>query len=400
MLNSYVMHPKEFKDFNEHLPWFDVSPRRQLLMTTEEFATLIERECQRSHRFQQHFSLVTFKIKAKDKASNYLLQILTKRLRTSDVAGWINHEYIGILLLDTALRHKVDSFIESIRQLVSQQAISLPEHHIHIYPHDWQVEKYPLKIKKITTYQRDTKQQTAIQSPINLLEVAPTTTPVFHRLFPRGMPWWKRTIDIIGATLGLLVLLPLLAVVAIYIKMVSPGPIFFRQPRAGYLGKSFIIWKFRTMQVNVNVAEHQKYISELLKTGKPMIKLESGDPQIIPHGNLLRKTGIDELPQLINVLRGEMSLVGPRPDVFYAVKNYKPWYHARSDAYPGLTGLWQVSGKNNISYEEMMRLDIKYARNISFWLDVKILLLTPITLVQQVVAHLKTRKTRQKNHVS
>jgi lipopolysaccharide/colanic/teichoic acid biosynthesis glycosyltransferase len=397
MSNSYVMQPKEFKDFNENLPWFDLNPHGyQLFMAAEDFAAVINRECQRSNRFQQNFSLVTFKIKENDKDSDQLLQVLARRLRTSDVAGWINHEYIGVLLSNTSLRHEVSSFIESIHQMVLQQATSLPEHHVHIYPHEWHVEKYPLKIKKSVTYQRDTSNQSIANNLINLSEVALANIPSFHQLFPMGMPWWKRATDIIGGTFGLLVLLPLLIVVAIYIKIVSPGPIFFRQPRAGYLGKSFIIWKFRTMKVNANVAEHQKYISELLKNGKPMVKLEDVDPQVIPHGNVLRKTGIDELPQLINVLRGEMSLVGPRPDVFYAIKNYKPWYHARSDAYPGLTGLWQVSGKNNISYEEMMRLDIKYARNFSFWLDVKILLLTPITIVQQVLARLKTRKSQQK----
>jgi lipopolysaccharide/colanic/teichoic acid biosynthesis glycosyltransferase len=386
------VHPKEFKDFNDNLPWFDLNPHGyQLFMGVEDFDEVINRECRRSDRFQQNFSLVTFKIKENDVSSDHLLQVLARRLRTSDVAGWINHEYIGVLLSNTSSRQDASCFIESIHKMVSLREVVLPEHHIHIYPHEWHGEGYDLKQNKPDNYQAhdDNYKKT---DTLKLSDMEITTTPNLNKLFPMGMPWWKRTIDIIGGTFGLLVLLPLLIVVAIYIKMVSPGPIFFRQPRAGYLGKSFTIWKFRTMKVNANVTEHQKYISELLKNGKPMYKLEDSDPQIIPHGNALRKTGIDELPQLINVLRGEMSLVGPRPDVFYAIKNYKPWYHARSDAYPGLTGLWQVSGKNSISYEEMMRLDIKYAHNISFWLDVKILLLTPITIIQQVLERLKNRK--------
>jgi len=392
MSNSFVVHPKEFKDFSENLPWFDLNLHDyQLFMGAEDFEEIINRECSRSNRFQQNFSLVTFKIKENDPSSDHLLQVLARRLRISDVAGWINHEFIGVLLSNTSSRQDASCFIESIHKMVSLREVALPEHHIHIYPHEWHGEGYDLKQNKPDNYQAHDDNYKKVDT-LELSNMEITTVPNLSKLFPMGMPWWKRTVDVIGGSVGLLILLPLLIVVAIYIKMVSPGPLFFRQPRAGYLGKSFTIWKFRTMKVNANVAEHQKYISELLKNGKPMYKLEDSDPQIIPHGNALRKTGIDELPQLINVLRGEMSLVGPRPDVFYAIKNYKSWYHARSDAYPGLTGLWQVSGKNSISYEEMMRLDIKYAHNISFWLDVKILLLTPITIIQQVLERLKRRK--------
>jgi lipopolysaccharide/colanic/teichoic acid biosynthesis glycosyltransferase len=392
MSNSFVVYPKEFKNFSENLPWFDLNPHGyQLFMNTEDFNAEIHRECCRSNRFHQNFSLVTFKIKENDAISDHLLQVLTRRLRTSDVAGWINHEYIGVLLSNTSSRQDVSCFIESIHKMISLREVSLPEHHVHIYPHEWHGDECDLKSDKSNNYQvHDDNYKKADTLKLSDMEIK--TIPNLSTLFPTGMPWWKRATDLIGGTFGLLALLPLLMVVAIYIKIVSPGPVFFRQPRAGYLGKSFTIWKFRTMKVNANVAEHQKYISELLKNGKPMYKLEDSDPQIIPHGNALRKTGIDELPQLINVLRGEMSLVGPRPDVFYAIKNYKSWYHARSDAYPGLTGLWQVSGKNSISYEEMMRLDIRYAHNLSFWVDVKILLLTPITIVQQVLERLKRRK--------
>lgn len=392
MSDAHIMHSKEFKDFNENLPWFDLNPYGyQLVMESEDFEAIINRECLRSNRFKQNFSLVTFKIKENDTASDHLLQILAKRLRTSDVAGRLNRQYIGVLLSNTSSRHAASCFVENIYKMISQQEMSLPEHHIHIYPNEWHGDGYDLNADKSVDYQHYISNYKEIEAA-NLSDMEIANMPHLGALFPMGMPWWKRAIDLIGGTLGLLVLLPLLIMVSIYIKIVSPGPLFFRQPRAGYLGKSFTIWKFRTMKVNANVAEHQKYISELLKNGKPMYKLEDFDPQIIPHGNALRKTGIDELPQLINVLRGEMSLVGPRPDVFYAIKNYKSWYHARSDAYPGLTGLWQVSGKNNVSYEEMMRLDIRYAHNISFWLDVKILLLTPITIIQQVLERLKSRK--------
>jgi|WetSurMetagenome_2_1015567.scaffolds.fasta_scaffold18909_3 lipopolysaccharide/colanic/teichoic acid biosynthesis glycosyltransferase len=397
MSNLYVAQPKDFKDFHRELPWFNLNTcTNQLFMNVEDFEIVINRECERSNRFQQSFSLVTFKIVEHNVTSEHLLEALSRRLRISDVAGWLNNEYVGVLLFNTSSRQDASCFIENVHQMLSQQGVSLPEHHVHLYPHEWHGDEYHLNLKTHPSSQEISGASNTQVIDLNESKVKLANIPSFTHLFPTGMPWWKRAIDIIGGICGLLVLSPLFAIVAIYIKAVSPGPVFFRQPRAGYLGKSFIIWKFRTMKVNANVSEHQKYISELLKNGKPMYKLEDVDPQIILHGNALRKTGIDELPQLINVLCGEMSLVGPRPDVFYAIKNYKSWYHARSDAYPGLTGLWQVSGKNNVSYEEMMCLDIKYARNISFWLDIKILFLTPLTVLQQVIARLKTRK--QKRH--
>ncbi|MEY3219310.1 MAG: hypothetical protein RIT27_667 [Pseudomonadota bacterium] len=394
MSSSYAIHSKEFRELaQKNTPWFDLnSSKENLLANISDFNAIIDRECLRSERFQQDFSLVTFK-KTDDQTFEHLLQVLARRLRTSDAAGWISHEYIGVLLSNASSQQNANCFVKSIHNMMKSREVALPEYHIHLYAKKWNHEESETTadFQYFNTVRKSSPCPT-LENPIQLPIIEMKNPPVLGHLFPHGMPWWKRTIDLIGGTFGLLVLMPLLVVTAIYIKMVSPGPIFFRQPRAGYLGKPFIIWKFRTMKVNANVSQHQSYIEQLLKNGKPMYKLEDADPQIIPHGNALRKTGIDELPQLINVLRGEMSLVGPRPDVFYAIKNYKSWYHARSDAFPGLTGLWQVSGKNNISYEEMMRLDIKYAHSFSFWLDVKILLLTPITIAQQVLERLKRRK--------
>lgn len=394
MSNLSIARPKELREFaKENALWFDLnSSKEQLLASISDFNVIISRECLRSERFQQSFSLITLK-KTDNVTFEHLLQVLARRLRSSDVAGWITNEYIGVLLSNTDSQQSVDCFIRSIRNMMASREVSLPEYHVHTYSTEWRDNE-----GGATTYFQDfqhLKEKMDCQiteSALQLPYIAMKKSRTLDKLFPLGMPWWKRLVDVIGGLVGLLLLMPLLILTAIYIKVVSPGPIFFRQPRAGYLGKPFIIWKFRTMTVNANVTEHRNYIEKLLENGEPMHKLEDANPQIIPHGNALRKTGIDELPQLLNVLRGEMSLVGPRPDVFYAVKNYKSWYHARSDAYPGLTGLWQVSGKNNVSYEEMMRLDIKYAHHLSFWLDVKILLLTPITIAQQVLERLKYKK--------
>ena len=211
-----------------------------------------------------------------------------------------------------------------------------------------------------------------------------------EQLFIRGMPAWKRAMDIVGSLLGLILLSPLFLVIAIVIKTVSPGPVFYKQERLRHQGKNFTMLKFRTMRVNADNSIHQKHLKKLINgdpndgADKPMTKLDN-DPQIIPLGKIIRKSCIDELPQLINVFRGEMSLVGPRPALPYEVQEYLHWNDRRLDITPGMTGLWQVSGKNRTTFKEMIRLDINYATQLSFWLDVKILFMTVPAIILQVI---------------
>jgi lipopolysaccharide/colanic/teichoic acid biosynthesis glycosyltransferase len=180
--------------------------------------------------------------------------------------------------------------------------------------------------------------------------------------------------------------MPLFLLVALLIKVVSPGPILFRQERVGYLGRVFTIWKFRTMHVNADTAVHQQYLRELINDEKELTKLDDGkDDRIIPFGRILRAAGIDELPQLINVLLGDMSLVGPRPCMPYEAREFRPWQTRRFDTVPGLTGLWQVSGKNRTTFKEMMRLDIAYTKKRALLLDAKIFLLTIPAILDQIV---------------
>jgi lipopolysaccharide/colanic/teichoic acid biosynthesis glycosyltransferase len=164
----------------------------------------------------------------------------------------------------------------------------------------------------------------------------------------------------------------------------------FRQQRVGRGGEPFTIYKFRTMRPDMDVSKHKEYMKELIRNGadadKPMIKQDSANPAIIPLGAILRKSAIDELPQLFNVLKGDMSLVGPRPVIPYEAKEFLDWHNGRFDVLPGLTGLWQVMGKNNLTFNEMIRLDVRYSREISPALDVEILLRTPAVLVGQLSA--------------
>jgi lipopolysaccharide/colanic/teichoic acid biosynthesis glycosyltransferase len=215
-------------------------------------------------------------------------------------------------------------------------------------------------------------------------------------VFVRPVPVWKRGMDILGAAVGLLLLSPLFFVVALYIKLVSPGPVFFRQQRVSYSGRTFTFWKFRTMHCNADTNCHRDYWRTLIHGDPekgceiPMAKQDQ-NPQIIPYGNILRKSCIDELPQLVNVLFGDMSLVGPRPPIPYEVEEYQTWNTCRFDARPGMTGLWQVSGKNRLTFKEMVRLDIRYSRSFSLWLDLKILFLTPWAIVTQILDGLRSK---------
>ena len=181
---------------------------------------------------------------------------------------------------------------------------------------------------------------------------------------------WKRALDALLILLALPFVVPLALLVALLIRSGSRGPVLFKQERVGFRGRRFMCFKFRTMFVDADTATHQGHLLELMKSNTPMQKMDSeGDHRIIPIGMWLRASGLDELPQLINVLRGEMSLVGPRPCLPYEYDHYLPWQKERFQTAPGLTGLWQVSGKNKTTFVEMVVLDIMYAKHKTLWWD-------------------------------
>ncbi|MGQ9663198.1 MAG: sugar transferase, partial [Kiritimatiellia bacterium] len=185
--------------------------------------------------------------------------------------------------------------------------------------------------------------------------------------FPVRHCFAKRVFDIVASLLALMLLAPLMLDIALLVKLVSPGPVLFRQSRVGSRGKIFTCLKFRTMHVNSDAEMHRTHMASLMHDQKPMTKLEAvADPRIIPFGRFLRAVVPDELPQLFNVLKGDMSLIGPRPCVVYEYKAFDHWHRTRTDALPGMTGLWQVKGKNRTTFAQMMRLDISYARKRFF----------------------------------
>ena len=206
-------------------------------------------------------------------------------------------------------------------------------------------------------------------------------------------PRWKRALDITLIILALPLLLPVMLCIALIVRLSSEGPILFRQERVGFLGKKFMCFKFRTMIAGIETKSHEGHLENLMASNKPMVKMDAkNDPRIIMFGGPLRSSGLDELPQIINILRGDMSLVGPRPCTPFEFGKYKPEHKERFKTLPGLTGLWQVSGKNNTTFEEMIRLDVDYSKRKSLWLDIWIIVKTiPALLVQMIETRARRR---------
>ena len=301
-------------------------------------------------------------------------------MRPSDEVGWFSSHEIGVILPDTPPKG-AEKFGRDICQKIFGANASI-HFDIYTYPknnnrkspigpgnHSTQHKNSPLTV----VYNTDYKNISDRELKVNGLE------PILGK----GIPLWKRGIDIFGAVFGLILCLPVFLGVAALIKCISPGPVFFRQKRVGYLGKTFTMLKFRTMHVDADTALHVNHVEKLINNDQPLKKLDKTDPRIIPGGRILRLTGLDELPQLINVLLGEMSLVGPRPELPSSVEHCRQWHSQRFDTTPGLSGLWQVSDRTEQTFNEMMRLDISYVKRRSLWLDTQILIKTfPTILIQ------------------
>lgn len=214
-----------------------------------------------------------------------------------------------------------------------------------------------------------------------------STNGILARTAPvNSIPLWKRGFDLTGAFIGLVLLSPLMILIAVYIRLASRGPVLFKHKRYGYQGNELLVWKFRSMHVNVDPEVHQQHVINKVHDDQHMNKMDT-ESQLIPLGKWLRSTSMDELPQLFNVIKGEMSLVGPRPDVV-PKEEYQDWQQQRFEVLPGLTGLWQVSGKNQTTFIEMNELDVTYVNNRSLWMDLRIVILTVPAILKQVAEEL------------
>jgi len=291
-------------------------------------------------------------------------------IRETDTAGWHQENAVlGVIFAEVGaaekksipdvLRAKVIGVLQSILRTDELARIRIT---FHCFPEDWGQNETGLPIEKLypDLVQRDESKKV-----------------------PRAI---KRAIDILGSSTALILLSPILLVVALAIKVSSRGPILFRQKRIGQYGVPFTCLKFRSMKTGNDPRIHMEYVQRFIAgnagqgaagTNGTVYKITK-DPRLTSVGRLLRKTSLDELPQFLNVLRGDMSMVGPRPPIPYELEAYDIWHRRRLlEVKPGVTGLWQVNGRSRLPFDDMVRLDLKYATTWSLWLDLKILLRTP-----------------------
>ncbi len=374
----------------------------ELFLPREVFRKIIGRERDRANRTGEIFSMVVFVLsdnRANQGDLKLLTEILSPRVRTIDAVGWVDSQHVGILLPET----KYDGACHFAEKICHEILLvrTPPKFEIVTYPSDKFNDQENITSNTLSEKSKSKRKGEPLWGGWGFAKSQENVDYMFC-LTKRIL---KRNFDFLGAVVCLFVFSPLFLAISTLIKVVSPGPIFYKQQRIGYAGQPFTFLKFRSMCSDADTHNHQEYLAQLIKSESngsgsdaPMSKLDH-DPQIIPLGNLLRKSCLDELPQLINVLRGEMSLVGPRPPIPYEVKEYLSWHRGRFDAIPGMTGLWQVSGKNKLSFRDMVRLDIRYARERSLWLDVKILFRTPLAIYAQLRDGLKTNNLTIKEGV-
>jgi len=376
----------------------------------DSFRTLILRERARVDRNQHCFSLVSFDVDGdpfEDRRVKALVDVLLQHVRFTDEVGWVTNEQIGVLLPETG-PGGAGIFSDRVRYVMLESGES-PRPRIHTYPQEssggpdadeqmWLEGMGPDTQDGHEGNDADELMGTATaesrgeEEGCRAAPLSPEDVDSIVGLLDVPLPWWKRAFDVVFSFLALVVLTPLMLSVAALIKCLSAGPVFFKQKRIGYMGKEFMCLKFRTMHEGNDESGHRRYLAGLMRSNAPMTKMDADkDPRIIPLGGLLRQTAIDELPQLLNVLRGSMSLVGPRPCIPYEYSGFHTWQRNRVDAVPGMTGLWQVSGKNRLTFAEMMRLDIVYARRMSPWLDILIILKTPLAIARQIRDGLEAR---------
>lgn len=352
--------------------------RQEGIVPQDSFRRILSLEQKRAERSRRPFFLMLldgeklFQTEQRARVLQEILLSLSDSVRETDICGWFKeNSVVGVVFTEvgsadgpTVPDAILKRVLAALRRNLSSDEVDSIDIELRLFPQEWDEHDSGPPTKR--DLYRDTSGQKA------------------SRRVSLGV---KRMIDVAGSLLGLIVLSPVFALAAILIKLTSEGPVFFRQRRVGQFGKQFMFLKFRTMQASSDVSVHKEYVRRFISRKAPTKELPDGqasfyklvdDPRVTRIGRLLRRTSLDELPQLVNVLKGEMSLVGPRPPIPYECEVYEWWHRRRLlEAKPGLTGLWQVHGRSRTSFDDMVRLDLRYARSWSLWLDLKILLKTP-----------------------
>ena len=345
------------------------------LLPEPMFLRALRLERKRAERSRKPFVLMLVELSGPSRNGegnllNHAVPALLSSIRETDIAGWHQENLaLGVIFAElgamhpespvAALRARVTGLLQSVLRAEELARLRIT---FHSFPENWGQNDAGLKVDKL--YPDVVKSDES-------------------RQLSRAL---KRTIDVLGSALGLLLLSPVLVVIALAIKLSSPGPVLFRQKRIGRYGVPFTCLKFRSMHTGNDPRIHMEYVKRLIggnasptaaETNGRVYKI-TADPRLTRVGRILRKTSLDELPQLLNVLRGDMSMVGPRPPIPYELEAYDIWHRRRLlEVRPGITGLWQVNGRSRIPFDDMVRLDLRYAKTWSIWLDVQILLRTP-----------------------
>ena len=359
------------------------SGRLDLMRTIDEsalaenvFHSMLTLERRRAERSRKPFVLMLLDANLENGAAAGILKqavnVLLASKRETDLVGWYKSgAIVGVIFTEVnvdgetaitdVLRNKVEVALSKYlgRERAAKIAISL-----HLFPETWDGSH--------ADWTADSKLYPDLNRKVSRKRLSRVI---------------KRVIDIVGSCALLLVLSPMLAVIAAIIKLTSKGPVIYEQERLGQFGGRFKCMKFRTMYTDNDPKIHQRYVQQFIageggldngtEPDQPVYKI-TDDPRVTSIGRFLRKVSLDEIPQFWNVLRGEMSLVGPRPPVPYEFEVYEIWHRRRVlEVKPGVTGLWQVSGRNHTKFDEMVRLDLRYTQTWSLWLDLKILMATP-----------------------
>lgn len=343
-----------------------------------QFRHMLRLERMRTERSKKPFLLLLLDISRlmqtvqHNKTAFEVIESLHPALREIDVRGWYHKSRtIGVLLTDIASTDKdyinttIHKIYDRFCEMLNPGWINKIDISFHIFP--------------------EASKGLSADEPFNPKLYPDVVKKSLTRKFSLLL---KNIFDIVASALALVFFLPLFLIISIAIKTTSAGPVFFRQQRVGLNGKPFQFYKFRTMKTDNDPVKHREYITKFITEQKsaetePGIFKLVNDPRITTVGDFLRKTSLDELPQLINVLRGDMSLVGPRPPIPYECELYDIWHRRRlQSCKPGITGMWQIFGRSRTTFDEMVRLDLYYIREWSLLLDLKILLMTPKAVIK------------------
>ena len=356
------------------------SDRRTL--DEESFKRLIAIERKRTERSKSPFVLMlleTANHRGAEKDRSALERVLSALLcssRDTDVVGWykegvtVGAMFTGLVVSDcnTILNTILNRVSSTLRDELTFDQFNQVSISLHFFPDDWDHD--------------DSGRPSNPALYPDLLGNSKSKRPLLIL---------KRTLDILGSALLTILCAPVGLVIALAIKMTSKGPVLFRQQRVGQFGRSFTFLKFRSMYVNNDHEVHKEYVTKLIsekaaarsgEDGTKIYKL-TNDKRVTKVGMFLRRTSLDELPQFLNVLMGDMSLVGPRPPIPYELAAYQTWHRRRLlEVKPGITGLWQVAGRSRVDFDQMVRLDLRYATSWTPWLDLKILMRTPLAVIR------------------